>query len=110
MYRLVKFVSVVLIAVSPIGASIAAEKSPKLSRCDGKSRRPANAYGSILPSVDPASGTVAPASARPGGVDVFPQDDRTKPDSRGAAPPEDKVAPQIPPISAITPASDYRSC
>ena len=110
MYRFLKFVVAGLIVAAPICVSIAAAKSPKLARCDGKSRRPANPYGSILPSVDPVNGTVAPATARPGGVDVFPQVDRTKPGPRGLIPADEKAAPQIPPISAINPSPVSRSC
>ena len=110
MCRFLKFVVAGLMVVAPIGVSIAVAKSPKLARCDGKSRRPANPYGSILPSVDPVNGTVVPATARPGGVDVFPQVDRTKPGPRGLAPAGDKATPQIPPISAIDPSSVSRSC
>ena len=110
MYRFLKFAVAGLLVVAPIGVSIAVAKSPKLARCDGKSRRPANPYGSILPSVDPVRGTVVPAPARPGGVDVFPQADRAKPGPRGSPPADDKAAPQIPPISAIDRSSNFRSC
>ena len=50
-----KYVVSVLIAlalVAPTDFASAASKSPKLAKCDGKKRRPANPYGSILPSVD----------------------------------------------------------
>ena len=110
MYRFLKVAVAGMVVVAPIGASIVAAKSPKLARCDGKSRRPANPYGSMLPSVDPVSGTVVPPTARPSGVDVFPQADRTKPAPRGAVPADDRAAPQIPPISAIDPSSKLGSC
>ena len=110
MVRFLKFVVAGLVVAAPIGVGIAGAKTPKLAGCDGKSRRPANPYGSILPSVDPVSGTVVPATVRPGGVDVFPQEDRTKPEPRGLPPAGDKAAPQIPPISAIDPSSKIGSC
>lgn len=110
MDRFLKFAVAGLVVIAPIGASMAAAKTPKLARCDGKSRRPANLYGSILPSVDPVSGTVVPASARPGGVDVFPQVDRDKPGPPASSPTDDKTAPQVPPISAIDPSPKSRSC
>lgn len=100
-----------LALVAPVSMSIAASKSPKLARCDGKQRRPANVHGSILPTVDPAAGTVVPSGAAPRGVDVFPPTDPAKPNPsplrlRGGEKPEL----QIPPISAITPPSIYGSC
>lgn len=95
----------------PSHVCVAASKSPKLARCDGKQRRPANAYGSILPTVDPASGSVTPASAPQRGVDVFLQADQAKPDSRGKAmPPADPPATLVPPIGAISPSTSYQSC
>ena len=111
MHHIVKIAVLALVLIAPVSTSIAASKSPKLARCDGKHRRPANVYGSILPTVDPATGTVSPASATQGVVDVFPQTDRAKPNPRGAPPrPGDRPAPQVPPISAITPPISYRSC
>ena len=95
----------------PAGVSIAAPKSPKLARCDGKKLRPANPHGSILPSVDPASGSVTPASAPRSGVEVFPQADPAKPNPRGASSrADDKAAPLVPPISAIIRPTPYQSC
>ncbi|MBA3896093.1 MAG: hypothetical protein H0X36_02925 [Sphingomonadaceae bacterium] len=100
-----------LVLIAPVSMSLAASKSPKLARCDGKHRRPANVYGSILPTVDPANGTVIPASAPKGGVDVFPLVDPAKPNPRSTPPrPSDKPAPKVPPISAITPPTSYGSC
>lgn len=100
-----------LALIAPVITSIAAAKSPKLARCDGKQRRPANVHGSILPTVDPVSGTVAPASATQRNVDVFPQAERAKRKSRGVPPPSGEVpAPQVPPISAVFPSTPYQSC
>lgn len=110
MRHYVKLAALGLVLIAPLTTTFAASKSPKLARCDGKSRRPANPYGSILPSVDPVRGTVVPAPARPGGVDIFPQADRAKPGQRGSPPADDKAAPQIPPISAISPPTSFGSC
>ena len=110
MYRLMKLALVGLTIFGPVADSVAAAKTPKFARCDGKSRRPANIYGSILPSVDPASGTVVPATARPGGVDVFPPVDRAKPVARVPAPTDGKPVLLVPPISSATPPSAIRSC
>ncbi len=110
MHSIMKLAIVGLAAVMPVSMSVAASKSPKLAKCDGKQRRPANPYGSILPTVDPASGTVSPATAR-GGVDVFPQADPAKAnprkDNRESS---EKPLPQIPPISGIVPAASIGSC
>ena len=111
MHHCMKLALFGLVLIAPVSTTIAASKSPKLAHCDGKHRRPANVYGSILPTVDPATGTVSPASATQGVVDIFPQADRAKSNPRGAPPrPGDKPAPQVPPISAITPPTSYRSC
>jgi hypothetical protein len=100
-----------IMLIAPVSTTIAASKSPKLARCDGKHRRPANVYGSILPTVDPANGAVNPASAKLGGVDVFPLVDPAKPNPRGVKSRRgDKPPTQVPPISAISPATAYRSC
>jgi hypothetical protein len=56
-----KNISMVLAAMLMLGVLVAkadaASKSPKLAKCNGKQRRPANPYGSILPTVDPLIGT-----------------------------------------------------
>lgn len=103
------------IPASPIAA---APKSPKLSKCDGKKRRPANPYGSILPTVDPETGTSTPAgqpaSNEPGkepkreGVDVFPSKSSSlpKPTTRPGA----KTPHIVPPISSAQQKRVYQSC
>ena len=105
-----KLVVVTTLIVVPVNTGMAASKSPKLARCDGKQRRPANLYGSILPTVDPANGTVSPTSSAPRGVDVFPQSDPAKPDPRDPPRPPDPPLPRIPPISFITPPTSFGSC
>ena len=54
-----------LALIAPVGTATAASKSPNLAKCNGKQRRPANPYGSILPTVDPVSGTSTPAGQVP---------------------------------------------
>ena len=111
MRHIVSLTVLVSMLLAPVSTAIAASKSPKLTRCDGKHRRPANVYGSILPTVDPVSGTLTPASASKIGVDVFPQADPAKPNPRGTkSRPGDKPATQLPPISAISPPTFYGSC
>ena len=92
----------------PANALTAASKSPKLAKCDGKQRRPANPYGSILPTVDPQAGTTTPAASASGrsGVDVFPSGAPAPPTpAKPTAKPE-----QIPPISSAILPNPYRSC
>jgi hypothetical protein len=111
MRRSVKIAVFGMMLIAPVPTTIAASKSPKLARCDGKHRRPANVYGSILPTVDPVSGAVTPASASKVGVDVFPQADPAKPNPRGAkSRPADEPPTQVPPISAISPPKSFGSC
>lgn len=94
--------------IAPANIVIAAPKSPKLAKCNGKQRRPANPYGSILPSVDPANGTSTPASETGRkGVDVFPE---KAPTSLHPVEPEAKPGTQVPPISSANPSTPYRSC
>jgi hypothetical protein len=111
MRHYVKIAVLGIMLIAPVTTTIAASKSPKLARCDGKHRRPANVYGSILPTVDPVSGAVTPASAAKVGVDVFPNAYPAKPNPRGAkSRPADKPPTQVPPISAITPPTSFGSC
>jgi len=115
MRKAVMNIVVGLALIAPDATLIAAPKSPKLAKCDGKQRRPANPYGSILPTVDPVTGTSTPANQPPGqgqvqgrnGVDVFPE--KTSP-APNAGKPDAKPAAQVPPISAATPPTPYRSC
>jgi hypothetical protein len=99
-----------VLAISlPLSQNAEAAKSPKLAKCDGKHRRTANPYGSILPSVDPATGATTPANppAAAGNIDLFPQQGASlaKPAGRKAKP-----AAQVPPISAASSLILYRSC
>jgi hypothetical protein len=104
---------VALALVAPVDAASAAPKSPKLAKCDGKQRRPANPYGSILPSVDPLSGTSTPAAQTQGqeqrrrGVEVFPEKNPAAPKPEG---PNGKPDGQVPPISSLSPQISNQSC
>ena len=101
-------IAVALALIAPVRTA-AASKSPKLAKCDGKQRRPANPYGSILPTVDPASGTSTPAGEAPArtGVDVFPPKNPTAPKLSG---PDGKPDSQVPPISSWSPPTSSQSC
>lgn len=111
MHRSLKIAIVATLAIAPLSMDIASSKSPKLARCDGKQRRPANVYGSILPTVDPASGSVTPASGPQNAIDVFQQTDPAKPNPSGNPTlPADKPDTQVPPIGAISLSTNYKSC
>lgn len=110
-------VLIAALAISiPASPIVAAPKSPKLSKCDGKKRRPANPYGSILPTVDPETGTSIPAGQTPNqekepkreGIDVFPSKSSTLP--KPATRPGDKTQTIVPPISSAQPKRVYQSC
>ncbi len=105
--------AIALALIAPGYAANAAPKSPKLAKCDGKQRRPANPYGSILPSVDPLNGTSTPAAPAQGqeqgrrGVEVFPEKNPAAPKSeKPNGRPDDKV----PPISSLNPQISNQSC
>ena len=107
MRRRVTSILVAAALIVPANALTAASKSPKLAKCDGKSRRLANPYGTILPTVDPQAGTTTPAASASGrsGVDVFPS---TAP--APATPAKPPAKPLIPPISSAILPNPYRSC
>ena len=98
-----------LALIAPINPATAASKSPKLAKCDGKQRRPANPYGSILPSVDPLGGTSTPAGQTPErkGVEVFPEKGSEAPKP---AKPDGRPERQVPPISSLSPSTSNQSC
>ena len=115
MRKIFMSILVALALMVPVNNVIAASKSPKLSKCKGKERRPANPYGTILPTVDPLAGTSTPAEAAEGegrdrsqkreSVNVFPQPSPTAPKE-----PADKPVRQVPPISSASPPTSDRSC
>ena len=98
-----------LALVAPVGTATAGSKSPNLAKCNGKQRRPANPYGSILPTVDPVSGTSTPAGQVPErrGVEVFPEKNPAAPKP---ARPDGTPDPQVPPISSLPPSTSHQSC
>ena len=104
---------VALALIAPVCSATAASKSPKLAKCDGKNRRPANPYGTILPSVDPESGTSTPPDQPQAGqrerrgVEVFPNKTPAAPKPDGA---ERNSGVQVPPISGLQPSISNQSC
>lgn len=98
-----------LALIAPINNATAASKSPKLAKCDGKQRRPANPYGSILPSVDPLGGASTPAAQTPErkGVEVFPGN---SPEAQKSAKPDGRPERQVPPIGSLSPSTSNQSC
>jgi hypothetical protein len=106
-------IAVTVALIVPVGIATAAPKSPKLAKCDGKQRRPANPYGSILPSVDPLSGTSTPASPAQDqdqerqGVEVFREKNPAAPKPER---PNTRLDDKVPPISNLVPQISNRSC
>lgn len=98
---------VALAIIAPAEPVTAASKSPKLAKCDGKQRRQANPYGSILPTVDPVAGTSTSTNRDEyrTGVHVFPE-----PAAGPEKPKDDKSSTRVPPISSASPPTAYRSC
>ena len=98
-----------LALLAPVNPGIAASKSPKLAKCNGKQRRPANPYGSILPTVDPVSGMSTPAGQVPErrGVEVFPE---KSPAAPKPARPDGRPDTQVPSISSLPPSTSHQSC
>ncbi len=110
--RIVSIV-VALALIAPVNSAAAGSKSPNLAKCNGKQRRPANPYGSILPTVDPVSGKSTPAGQTQGqerertGVEVFPEKNPAAPKP---ARPDGRPDQQVPPISSFSPPTENRSC
>jgi hypothetical protein len=107
MRKFAKCAATLLMIVAPTSVLVAGPKSPKLAKCDGHHRRAANPFGSILPTVDPATGAATPAN---GGVDIFPGALATPGARPGQAQPTGKPAPIVPPIGALSPSKTFRSC
>lgn len=104
---------VALALFAPVNMAAAGPKSPNLAKCSGKQRRPANPYGSILPSVDPLAGTSTPADPAQSqererrGVEVFPEKNPAAPKPET---PNGKPERQVPPISSLSPQISNQSC
>jgi hypothetical protein len=112
MRKKVMGVVMALAIIIPASTITAAPKSPKLARCDGHHRRTANPYGSILPTVDPQTGTSTPAGQTQGnaGLDVFPGKSQALPKRATPAGRGGKPEPAVPPISSAQPIRTYQSC
>lgn len=102
-----------LIALLP-SVPAAAAKDERLPRCDGRQKRPANLYGTVLPTVPPRNmtsaaapasapgvprGTPSPSSAPAQPMNLFPPE-RAAPSSQG---PNTSHADKVPAIGAIEP-------
>jgi hypothetical protein len=113
MVKRILSMAIALALIAPGYAANAAPKSPKLAKCDGKQRRPANPYGSILPSVDPLSGTSTPAEPAQRqdqerrGVEVFPEKNPAAPQPER---PNGRPNEKLPPISSLSPQISNQSC
>lgn len=92
-------------------APVLAAKEAKVPRCNGQSKRPANPYGTILPTL-PARNAPGPTSAAPP-TQLFPSS--ATPEANGPAARDESG---VPPISAAIPLPDnhaaprpvYASC
>lgn len=69
-----------------------AAKEAKVPRCNGKAKRPANPYGTVLPAL-PARNMQGSGSSAP--MNLFPSSTES-----GVGTPDDA---RVPPISAVTP-------
>lgn len=109
MHQHVVSILVALALIVPVNAATAASKSPKLAKCDGKKRRQANPYGSILPTVDPLAGAATSSNQEPAPADVhvFPEGATAPlgPTQENGEPPT-----RVPPLSSASPPTAYRSC
>jgi len=94
----------------PLAAPVFAAKEAKVPRCNGQSKRPANPYGTILPTL-PARSAVAPTPATPP-TQFFPSS--SSPPSDGPAAKLDRVPPiseaAPPPAPSAASRAVYASC
>ena len=77
-------------------APVLAAKEAKVPRCNGQSKRPANPYGTILPTLPARNVPSATPAAPP--TNLFPSSSPPQ-----AAPPAARDDNGVPPISAVTP-------
>src|SRR3546814_21037846 len=75
-----------LAALTP-PAPASAAKDEKLPRCSGRQKRPANLYGTVLPSIPPRNATsAAPADGVPRGTPTSQSHPATNPFPHSAEP------------------------
>jgi len=96
----------VSIATANLVQPAQAQKSAKLSKCDGSKKRSANPYGSVLPTLDIAK--LAPSGPQPieskSDINVF-----SKPKVVPTTNPNE-AAPKVPEISLSTQLLTFASC
>jgi len=101
-----------LAALTP--STSASAKDEKLPRCNGRQKRPANLYGTVLPSIPARDATSAAAAPSDGGVprgtpspqpSPPPTTNLFPPESAAPAPggPESSRNDKVPAIGAVTP-------
>ncbi len=87
---------------SPMPASAA--KDERLARCNGKQKRPANLYGTVLPTVPDRSAAIPASPTVPRGTPQTPDE------SRSSSPPATNLFPsdaqRNPPLGADTSQAD----
>lgn len=96
----------VIIATANLVQPAQAQKSAKLSKCDGSKKRSANPYGSVLPMLDIAKlAPSEPQSIEPkSNINVF-----SKPKVAPTAK-SNEAAPKVPEISLSTQSLIFASC
>lgn len=100
-----------LAALTPPVPAVAA-KDEKLPRCNGRQKRPANLYGTVLPSIPSRTAPTAaaappvggvprgtPQSAHPPATNLFPAEDAA-PGPQGA-----NTSSKVPAIGALSPSA-----
>jgi hypothetical protein len=83
-------------------APVLAAKEAKVPRCNGQSKRPANPYGTILPTLPSRNIPGAAPAAAP--TNLFPSS--SLPEAASPAARDDNG---VPPISAVTPLPDNKA-
>ena len=98
----------IAIALAPLAllslstpAPVLAAKEAKVPRCNGKAKRPANPYGTILPTLPAHNGPATTPAAQP--TNLFPSS------SPETASPAARDGNGVPPISAVTPLPDNKA-
>lgn len=100
-----------LAALTPPVPAVAA-KDEKLPRCNGRQKRPANPYGTVLPSVPsrtaPAAAVTPPEGGVPRGTPQSPPTPATNlfpPDDAAPGPQGANTSGKVPAIGALNPSA-----
>jgi hypothetical protein len=98
-----------LVALTPPVPALAA-KDEKLPRCNGRQKRPANLYGTVLPSIPSRTAPTAAVAPPEGGVPrgtpqstPAPATNLFPPDGAAPGPQGANTSGKVPAIGAVTP-------